>query len=105
MTVGLVSVLLVKVSLPASVAKVPVVGSVSAVVALTVNVVPKLPDMVMVLAALFATPVPPFAAPNVPEISAVSETAPNVGAPAALPCSTVVVVPAAVVANAVVVLA
>lgn len=39
------------------------------------------------------TPVPPFATGSVPEISAVRLTAPNVGAPAAFPCKTVVVVP------------
>ena len=54
---------------------------------------------------LVVTPVPPLPTGSVPDTSAVSETAPNVGAPAALPCKTVVVVPAAVVAKAVVVLA
>lgn len=39
------------------------------------------------------TPVPPFPTGNVPVTSAVRDTAPNVGAPAALPCRTVVVVP------------
>lgn len=89
----MVSVLLVKVSLPASVAKVPVVGKVTAVVPLTVSVVPKLPEMARVLAALFATPVPPLAAPNVPDTSVVRETAAYVGGPDALPCNTVAVVP------------
>jgi hypothetical protein len=104
-TVGLVKVLLVNVSLPARVANVPVVGSVNEVVPDTVSVVPKAPEIVSVLAELFATPVPPFAAPNVPVMSAVKDTAPKVGAPDAFPCNTVVVVPAAVVAKAVVVLA
>ena len=36
-----------------------VVGNVTAVVAVTVSVVPKAPLIVSVLAALFATPVPP----------------------------------------------
>ena len=40
-----------------------------------------------------AIPVPPFATGAIPETSAVKLTAANVGAPAALPCSTVVVVP------------
>ena len=47
--------------------------------------------------------VPPFAIGSVPDISAVKLTAPKLGAPDALPCSTVVVVPAAVDAIAVVV--
>ena len=38
---------------------VPLVGSVTDVAAVTVNVVPKFPEIVMVDAALFATPVPP----------------------------------------------
>jgi hypothetical protein len=57
---------LVKPSAPAKVANVPVVGRVIAVVAVTVKVVPKLPEMVIVLAALFATPVPPWSEPKVP---------------------------------------
>jgi hypothetical protein len=40
---------------------------------------------------------------KVPDTSAVNDTAPKVGAPAAFPCKTVVVVPAAVDAMAVVV--
>jgi hypothetical protein len=40
-------------------ATVPEVGRVNDVVALTVNVIPKLPDIVSVEAALLATPVPP----------------------------------------------
>ena len=55
-------VLLVRVSVPAKVANVPVVGSVTPVVPETVNVVAKAPEIVNVLAALFATPVPPLAA-------------------------------------------
>jgi hypothetical protein len=47
-------------------------------------------------------PVPPLATGRMPETSAVRLTAPNVGAPEALPCKTVVDVPALVVANAVV---
>lgn len=49
--------------------------------------------------------VPPFATGKTPDTSAVNDTAPKVGAPAAFPCRTVVVVPAEVVASAVVVLA
>jgi hypothetical protein len=64
-TVGFVRVLLVKVSVPANVDNVPVVGSVMPVVPVTVNVVPKAPEIVSVLAALFATPVPPLAAGKV----------------------------------------
>ena len=41
---------------------VPLVGNVTAVVPVTVNVVPKLPEMVIVLATLLATPVPPCVA-------------------------------------------
>ena len=41
---------------------VPLVGNVTAVVPVTVNVVPKLPEMVIVLAALLAMPVPPCVA-------------------------------------------
>jgi hypothetical protein len=58
--VGLVSVLLVNVSVPAKVASVPVVGNVTAVVPETVSVVPNAPEIVIVLAELFATPVPPL---------------------------------------------
>ena len=43
--------------------------------------------------ALVVAPVPPLAIGSVPETSAVRLTAPKVGAPAALPCRTVVVVP------------
>ena len=70
--VGEVRVLLVKVSVPANVDNVPVVGSVTPVPAVTVKVVAKLPEIVNVLAALFATPVPPEAAgsaePRVKEV-------------------------------------
>ena len=65
-SVGEVSVLLVKVSVPANVDNVPVVGSVMPVVPVTVNVVAKAPEIVSVLAALFATPVPPLPAGKVP---------------------------------------
>jgi hypothetical protein len=65
-SVGEVSVLLVSVSVPASVTKVPEVGRVSAVIPETVNVVPCAPVIVSVLAALLATPVPPFAADTTP---------------------------------------
>jgi hypothetical protein len=63
---GVVRVLLVRVSEPAKVANVPVVGSVTPVVPETVNVVPKDPEIVSVLATLFATPVPPLFAGKVP---------------------------------------
>ena len=65
-SVGDVSVLFVSVSLPASVASVPVVGSVTPVVPVTVSVVAKAPLIVSVDAALLATPVPPFAGASVP---------------------------------------
>jgi len=64
--VGEVKVLLVNVSVPAKVAKVPVVGKVSPVTPETVNVVAKFPEIVSVEAALFAIPVPPLAAPKIP---------------------------------------
>ncbi len=54
-------VLLVKVSVPANVANVPVVGSVTFVVPVSVLVYAKLPEPVTVMAALLATPVPPLA--------------------------------------------
>lgn len=56
----------------AVVASVPLTGSVTDVVLLTVNVVAKLPEIVSVDAALFATPVPPLAVPSVPVIPVVS---------------------------------
>jgi hypothetical protein len=62
---GEVSVLFVKVSVPARVAKVPVVGNVTVVAAVAVKVVAKAPEVVklpprvMVLPVL-ATPVPPY---------------------------------------------
>ena len=65
-SVGLVSVLFVNVSLPAKVASVPVVGSVTLVAAVSVRVKAKLPLPVTVIAALLAIPVPPLAAPNTP---------------------------------------
>ena len=47
-----------------------------------------------VLAVAAVVPaVPPLATASVPDMSAVRDTAPNVGAPTALPCRTVVVVP------------
>ena len=55
-----------------------------------------------VLTALI--PVPPLARGRTPETSSVRLTAPKVGAPEALPCSTCVEVPAAVDAIEVVVL-
>ena len=64
--IGVVRVLLVKVSVPAKVANVPVVGSVTPVTPETVNVVAKDPEIVNVLATLFATPVPPLFAGKVP---------------------------------------
>jgi hypothetical protein len=53
--------LLVRVSVPARVESVPLVGNVIVVVPETVKVVPKAPDIVIVLAGLFDTPVPPLA--------------------------------------------
>ena len=58
---GVVKVLLVRVSEPAKVANVPVVGKVTLVVPVRVLVYAKLPEPVTVMAALFATPVPPCA--------------------------------------------
>ena len=69
--VGLVKVLLVSVSLPARVAKVPVVGNVILVVFVEVKfvvyapVVVRLPPSVIVFPVL-ATPVPPFAPNTIP---------------------------------------
>jgi hypothetical protein len=73
--VGLVSVLFVNVSVPAKVLNVPVVGRVTPVAPETVKVVAKAPEIVRVLAALFATPVPPLAAGRAPLTSAVKDTA------------------------------
>ena len=73
-SVGEVKVLLVKVSEPAKVASVPVVGSVTPVAPVTVKAVAKAPEIVNVLAALFDTPVPPLAGANVPA----TVTAPDV---------------------------
>lgn len=65
-----VSVLLVSVSVPASVASVPVVGSVSAVVPVAVNDCVKAPACVRLPATVIVlaleTPVPPLAAGSVP---------------------------------------
>jgi len=60
-SVGDVKVLLVRVSAPAKVANVPVVGSDTFVAPKRVSVVAKLPEIASVLAALFAMPVPPRA--------------------------------------------
>ena len=59
-------VLLVRVSEPAKVANVPVVGKVTFVAAVSVLVYAKFPEPVTVIAALFATPVPPLFAGKVP---------------------------------------
>jgi hypothetical protein len=63
--VGRVRVLLVKVSEPANVAKVPVVGNVTEVVAVAVSVVANAPEVVklppnVIVLPVFATPVPPY---------------------------------------------
>ena len=58
-------VLFVNVSVPASVANVPVVGNVTFVVPVSVLVYAKLPEPVTVIAALLATPVPPEAGDKV----------------------------------------
>lgn len=50
-------------------------------------------ELPRVWVAVFAIPDPPFAAGRIPDTSAVKDTAANVGAPAALPWSRVVVVP------------
>ena len=68
---GLDKLLLVKVSVPASVAKVPVVGKVKFVVAVVVNVVAKAPEVVklppnVIVLPVLSTPVPPLAPGNVP---------------------------------------
>ena len=60
-----VMVLFVNVSVPASVANVPVVGKVTFVVPVSVRVYAKLPEPVTVIAALLATPVPPEAGAKV----------------------------------------
>ena len=57
--IGVVRVLLVKVSEPAKVARVPVVGKVTFVAPVSVRVYAKLPEPVTVIAALLDTPVPP----------------------------------------------
>jgi len=58
---GVVRVLFVRVSVPVKVDSVPVVGNVTFVVPVRVLVYAKLPEPVTVMAALFATPVPPCA--------------------------------------------
>lgn len=73
-SVGLVSVLLVSVSVPANVDNVPVVGKVTEVKAVEVNVVANAPDVVrlppsVIVLLVFATPVPPFAPSNTPDTS------------------------------------
>jgi len=70
-SVGLVKILLVKVSVPAKVAKVPVVGSVTVVAAAEVNVVENAPEVVrfppsVIIFPVLATPVPPLAPGKVP---------------------------------------
>jgi hypothetical protein len=62
---GDVRVLFVSVSVPARVARVPVVGRVTLVVAVAVIVVAKAPDVVkspprVIVLPVFATPVPPY---------------------------------------------
>jgi len=69
--IGLVNVLFVKVSVPARVANVPVVGSVTFVKAVVVKVVAKAPEVVklpavdklppkVIVFPVLATPVPPY---------------------------------------------
>jgi len=78
----------------AVVAKVPEVGKVTDVRAVTVNVVPKAPLIVRVLAALFATPVPPLAAGRMPVTPVVNGrpvalvSVPEDGVPRAPPLTT-----------------
>ena len=74
LSVGLVSVLLVSVSVPAKVASVPVVGNVTEVRAVEVNVVANAPEVVklppsVIVLPVFATPVPPLAPSKTPETS------------------------------------
>ena len=69
--VGLVKVLFVKVSVPSSVAKVPVVGKVTVVAAVAVNVVAKAPEVVkfppkVIVFPELSTPVPPLAPSKIP---------------------------------------
>lgn len=73
-SVGLVSVLLVSVSDPANVANVPVVGKVTVVVPVDVNVVLKAPEVVklppsVIVLPELATPVPPLAPSKTPVTS------------------------------------
>ena len=89
--VGLVKVLFVKVSVPAKVAKVPVVGKVTVVAAVVVNVVAKAPEVVksppnvMVLFPL-SMPVPPLAPvkiPATPDVKTVDGIAAQLATPLA----------------------
>jgi hypothetical protein len=64
--VGVVNVLFVNVSVPPTVANVPVVGNVTLVAAVNVLVYAKLPADVTVAKALLLTPVPPLVGDNVP---------------------------------------
>ena len=68
-TIGLVKVLLVNVSLPSNVAKVPLVGKVKLVIPESVSEVAKLPFIVIVLASLLLMPVPPLLGGTMNEIS------------------------------------
>ena len=70
--VGLVKVLFVKVSVPAKVAKVPVVGKVTVVAAVLVKVVAKAPEVVkfppkVIVLVPLSTPVPPLAPGKIPD--------------------------------------
>ena len=81
--IGLVKVLLVNVSVPAKVAKVPVVGRVTVVAAVAVNVVAKAPEVVkfppkVIVLVPLSTPVPPLAPGKIPV------TAVAIGKPVAL---------------------
>jgi hypothetical protein len=67
--------LLERASMPARVASVPLVGSVSAVVAETVKVVPNAPEIVSVDEALLATPVPPRTGDRLPVQPSVRDAA------------------------------
>ena len=69
--VGLVKVLLVKVSVPSNVANVPVDGNVTLVAAVAVNVVAKAPEVVkfppkVIVFPELSTPVPPLAPGKIP---------------------------------------
>lgn len=89
---GLVNVLLVNVCVEPRLTNVSVAaGNVYEYAPDTTKVEAKLPEMVNVLAALFATPVPPFAVPNIPVTPVVSGNpvalvnVPLVGVPKAPP--------------------